>query len=168
MTSPPQNDDSQQLPDDGGKSHSADDALPPVQPPSAGFLLQLFFIPLIIVASIVMVWGMFSWLAHMGTDPRDLVRGLKALDDASWQRAYQLSEHLRNPEYDDLKQDQELAGELVDLLESELKEGRLDKARINLRVYLCRALGEFKLDTVTNVLVEAATTERDVKEIAVR
>lgn len=168
MTSPSSPDDPQLKANTSESSHSADDALPPVQAPSAGFLLQLFFIPLIIVASIVMVWGMFSWLAHMGSDPKDLVKGLKALDDASWQRAYQLSEHLRNPEYDNLKRDPELAGELVDLLESELKDGRLDKARINLRIYLCRALGEFELDSVTDVLVEAATTERDVKEIAVR
>ena len=51
--------------------------LPPVKAPSAGFLVQLFLIPMIIVSIIVMVWVLFSWIAHMGTDPRDLVRDLR-------------------------------------------------------------------------------------------
>ncbi len=49
-----------------------DQQLPPVKPPSPAFLMQLFFIPLIIVTIIVMVWLMFSWLAHMGTKPEQL------------------------------------------------------------------------------------------------
>jgi len=155
-------------PDPSGDSRLGGDALPPVQPPTVGFLLQLFFIPLIIVSAIVLVWGMFSWLAHMGSDPRDLVKDLRAMNDASFQRAYQLSEYLRNPEYADLRRDEELAGELVDLLQEQLTEGRFDKRRIDMRIYLCRALGEFELIFVAEVLTEAATLERDPKEIDVR
>jgi hypothetical protein len=40
--------------------------LPPVEAPSAGFLLQLFFIPMVIVTIIVSIWAMFSWLVHLG------------------------------------------------------------------------------------------------------
>jgi hypothetical protein len=149
-------------------ARSADDSLPPVQAPNASFLLQLFFIPLIIVAAIVLVWGMFSWLAHMGTDPKDLVKDLRAMNDSSWQRAYQLSEHLRNPEYAELKRDQGLADDLIELLDEELDDGQLDRARINLRIYLCRALGEFELANVADVLSKAAVIERDIKEVAVR
>lgn len=154
-----------------GGSHAADDALPPVQPPSASFLLQLFFIPLIIVLGIVAVWGMFSWLAHMGSDPRDLVKDLKAMNDASWQRAYQLSEHLRNPEYADLKKDTELANDLTELLSQHLAitdKRRTDQAHVNMRIYLCRALGEFELGFVAAILAEAATTERDAADTEVR
>jgi HEAT repeat protein len=149
-------------------ARSADDTLPPVQPPTIGFLLQLFFIPLIIVTAIVLVWGMFSWLAHMGSNPRDLVKDLRAMNDASWQSAYRLSEDLRNPEYAELKKDKELAGELAKLLEEHLDDARLDKSRLDMRVYLCRALGEFELVSVANVLARAASQETDVKEIAVR
>ena len=46
-----------------------DDALPPVEPPSAAFLVQLFVVPLTIVAcGLFVVWG-FYWLAQMGNDP---------------------------------------------------------------------------------------------------
>ena len=50
---------------------SADDALPPVEPPSAGFIVQLFVIPGIIVFIIVMIWLLFNWLAQKGNDPAD-------------------------------------------------------------------------------------------------
>ena len=53
-----------------------EDNLPPVQPPSAGFLMQLFVIPMVIVVVIVMVSLMFNWLAHMGTRPEQLVQEL--------------------------------------------------------------------------------------------
>ena len=38
-----------------------DDSLPPVEPPSAAFLVQLFLVPGIIVAIIVCVWLAFHW-----------------------------------------------------------------------------------------------------------
>ncbi len=59
-------------------SHSSEpvvpgDVLPPVEPPSAGFILQLFVVPGIIVAIIVMVWLLFNWVARTGNDPREYV-----------------------------------------------------------------------------------------------
>ena len=84
---------------------SPDDQLPPVQPPSAGFILQLFFIPLVIVSIIVSVWLLFTWLASAGNDPQDLVRDLKKLNDARWQKAVSLADLLRNPANDKLKDD---------------------------------------------------------------
>jgi hypothetical protein len=39
---------------------SPDDALPPVEPPSAGFIIQLFVVPGIIVVVVVMIWVMFN------------------------------------------------------------------------------------------------------------
>lgn len=146
----------------------ADDALPPVQPPTAAFLLQLFFIPMIIVSVIILVWGLFSWLAHMGSDPRDLVNDLKAMNDASWQRAYQLAEQLRNPENDALKDDQELADDLVAVLDAQLDAARTDQSWLNMRIYLCRALGEFRVPSVAPVLARAAEQERFPEELAVR
>ena len=56
---------------------SPNDALPPVEPPSAGFIVQLFVIPAVIVAIIIIVWATFNWLAHMGSDPRAHVEALK-------------------------------------------------------------------------------------------
>ncbi len=79
-----------------------DKPLPPIEPPSASFLVQLFVIPMIIVGIIVVVWLMFSWLAHMGSNPHELVRDLKKPNEASWQRALTLADLLRNPAHEDL------------------------------------------------------------------
>jgi len=148
--------------------HTKPDALPTVEPPSASFILQLFVIPLVIVTIIVMVWLMFSWLAHVGSDPRDLVRDLRRLNDASWQRALTLAELLRNPEYDQLKHDARMASELADVLQSQLAAGKSDDASIRLRMFLCKALGEFRVPDVLPALVAAARQENSVADVDVR
>jgi HEAT repeat protein len=137
----------------------ADDILPPVTPPTAGFLLQLFLIPLIIVAIIVMVWLMFSWLAHMGGDPRDLVRKLQKGDEASWQAAGTLANMLRDPQQKHLKYDQDLAKALGDVLKKQLPEAQTDENQIKLCMFLCRALGEFSTPEAAPALIEAAKSE---------
>src|SRR5436190_6234681 len=101
-----------------------DEALPHVTPPAAGFILQLFFIPLVIVSIIVMVWLLFSWLAQMGNDPKDLVRDLKKPNDARWQKALTLADLLRNKQYEHVKHDESMAQELADLLDAQLEEAR--------------------------------------------
>ena len=142
--------------------------LPPVEAPSSAFLLQLFMIPMIIVAIVVTVWLMFSWLAHLGSDPRDLVRDLGSLNKSSWQKAWTLSNLLRDPENDELKDDQELANELIRVLEKELENGSFDPARIRLRMFLSHCLGEFRLQSNIPTLLKAATLERDLAEVDVR
>jgi hypothetical protein len=147
---------------------SADEVLPPVRAPSAGFLFQLFLIPLVIVGIIVLVWVMFSWVAHMGSDPRDLVRDLKRVNASSWQKAYTLSTMLRNPEHDAIKDDSELVRELAQLLESEIDGGQMDQSRIFLRVYVARAIGEFRVTDGLPAMLRAVRTEREPEETDVR
>lgn len=151
-----------------GHPGSPDDVLPPVEPPSAGFILQLFFIPLVIVAIVVMVWLMFSWIAQAGSDPRDLVDNLKRLNDSSWQSALSLAEQLKNPEYDHLKNDHGLAKDLAEVLTSELKAASVEEPRLRLRIFLCRSLGEFHVSDGVDALVQAATQELKPEEINVR
>lgn len=139
------------------------ESLPDVTPPSASFILQLFLIPMIIVSIIVALWMMFSWLAHMGTNPEELVADVEKLNDGSWQRALTLADLLRNPQYDHLKDDRQLAQRLADVLLVQLDDGSLDKNRINLRLYLTRVLGEFRTPVVLPALVKAAVTERDAQ-----
>lgn len=147
---------------------SADDALPPVQAPTAGFLLQLFLIPLVIVSIIIMVWLMFSWLAQMGNDPAELVGDLKRLNEGSWQKALTLANLLRNPEYEELKRDHTVARELADVLDQQIEAAGMNEKQVRLRLFLCRALGEFQVDDGLPALVRAATTERDPVELDVR
>src|SRR5262245_45263721 len=103
--------------------------LPPVQPPTSGFLLQLFFIPLVIVLIIVVVWMLFSWLANMGATPRELIRELSRRNNASWQRAVTLAEILQAAPTGDpngVRQDRQMAAELSRILKDVYNSGAKD------------------------------------------
>ena len=53
-----------------------DDALPPVEAPNSGFIIQLFVIPLIIVAIIITIGFTVNWIAQAERDPKDLGMGI--------------------------------------------------------------------------------------------
>jgi len=151
-----------------GQSKLPSEPLPPVAPPTAGFILQLFLIPMIIVMIIVLVWLMFSWVVHMGSDPQGMVDGLKKGNDNSWQNASALADMLRNPQYEHLKDDHELAQKLADALDEQIDAKKYSDTQIRLRIFVCRALGEFRVDDGIPALLRAATTEREPEEIDVR
>jgi len=146
----------------------ANDALPPVEPPSAGFVVQLFFIPLVIVSLIVGVWLMFSWIAHAGSNPRALVAEIRKNNDASWQKAFELANLLRNSDADAIKDDEELAGDLCTFLDAELAAGLQDEAKVKLREFLCGVLGQFRVGQVVPTLVEAVRTQKSSVDLRVR
>jgi hypothetical protein len=146
-------------PADDSKSRrpmSPDHLLPPVEPPSAGFLVQLFLVPGLIVAIIVGVWLTFHWLAHLGQDPQAYVRTLRRDNEGRWQAALNLANDLRGPGGAVLKADATLAGELGRILADESKSGRTGEQSQMLRVYLCRALGEFTIPEALAPLLERA------------
>ena len=115
-----------------GTDSIPDDLLPPVEAPSAGFILQLFVIPLIIVAIIILVFFFLNHMAHMGSSPNETVRKLKKGDDAAWQQAVNLSNMFRNSKNEHLKHDSSLCLELADVLEAmgdlQGATGALDRA----------------------------------------
>ncbi|MFT5524512.1 MAG: hypothetical protein ACI9G1_000319 [Pirellulaceae bacterium] len=140
--------------------------LPPVEAPSAGFLLQLFLIPMVIVGIIVMVWLMFSWLAHMGNDPADLVQSMRRGSEKSWQDAATLADLLRDPRKEELRQSPELAKQLSELLREQLSapistQAKIGEQQIQFRCFLCKALGEFHIADGLPVLIEAMNQEDD-------
>jgi uncharacterized protein (UPF0147 family) len=141
---------------------------PPVEPPAATFLLQLFLIPLLIVIIIIAVWLLFSWLANMGNNPDDLVRDLQRLDQGSWRKAYALTNQLRDPEHDALKDDRALCRDLATALTVENQSSNVSRERTKLRIFLCRALGEFRVADGLEPLVEAARKERNDDDVNVR
>ena len=153
---------------------SPDSALPPVEAPTASFILQLFLIPLLIVSIVVLLWLVFSWMAHLGRDnPASLLKRLENFDENSWQAAKELADVLRSPDpkYDALRSDRELAGRLAELLENDMKTpatGQGKKYRAQRRMFLCRALGLFHVTDGLPVLLAAANQERDVVEAEVR
>ncbi len=145
------------------------DSLPPVEPPNAAFLVQLFLIPGLIVGIIVLVWSLFHWLAGAETvDPQHYVQKLRTDSPDLWQTAEHLAEMLRNDRSGALRNDPKLAAELADILQQRITRGGFDPESINLRVYLSKALGSFNTAAGLPVLLVAATTQRDPAELPVR
>lgn len=133
-----------------------DHHLPPVEPPSAAFLVQLFLAPAIIVGIIVSVWLSFHWLAHLGSDPQALVRTLRRDNEGRWQAALNLANDLRGPGGSTLKTDSRLAEQLGAILDEEVQSGRVGEQSQTLKLYLCRALGEFATPVAAAPLVRRA------------
>lgn len=147
---------------------SPDDQLPPVEPPSAGFIVQLFVIPALIVLIMFVLGAGVKWLVDRDNNPQAYVDALRRNNDARWQAAHDLADVLRNPRNAKLKDDAPLAESLAAILNKEIDDGGLEEKPIELRVYLCHLLGEFHAPAVLDVLVKAAQTERDPAEATVR
>lgn len=147
-----------------------DDALPPVEPPSAGLLLQLFVVPAVIVLLIVVVYiGLFQLFTSQA-DPKVFVERIDRNNTGSWQAASDLADRLRNPADKEIRKDRELALAIAQILERELGEASLDKHEIEMRMFLCKALGEFEIDSGLPALLQAAGPPRrnEEKELRVR
>jgi hypothetical protein len=140
------------VPRSGGRP-TADDMLPPVEPPSAGFLVQLFLVPGVIVAIIVGVWLTFHWLAHLGNDPQAYLRTLRRDSEGRWQAALNFANDLRGPGGAELKANAALAAEVGKVLNDEVAKGRTSEQSQQLKLYLCRALGEFAVPDAVPPLV---------------
>jgi hypothetical protein len=152
---------------DGERLHvSPDDALPRVEPPNASFIVQLFVLPAAIVAVIVLVWTMFNWLARMGSEPREYLQQIAKHNANSWVAANRLADELRtDPE---LAGDDRLAQDLGRVLEKSVQAGDLSADAVNLRAFLCQALGKFHVPDGLPALLVAAQAERDADEQVVR
>lgn len=145
----------------------AADSLPPVEPPSAAFLVQLFVVPLTIVTcGLFVVWG-FYWLAQMGNDPESYVRSLRRNNEGRWQVALNFANDLRGPGGAALKNDPTLAADLAGILADEVASGRpaggghaAEQSR-TLCMYLCRALGEFAVPEAAQPLLARAADPSD-------
>jgi transposase len=84
--------------------------LPPVQPPSAGFILQLFVVPGLIVLAIVAVWLLFGKLAGNEQDWKGLLVELQHPNEhRRWRGALGLAQMLKadqgasGPAWDDAR-----------------------------------------------------------------
>jgi len=150
---------------------AADDALPPVEPPSAGFILQLFVVPGVIVAVIVLVFLTFTWLARK-SDPQKYIAALQRPGPGRWQAAATLADVLRDGRYEEFRRDEDACRALAAMLQEEIRRGDEEVGRsenaIKLRQFLCRVLGEFHIDAGLAALIEAATTVRYPAELDVQ
>lgn len=145
---------------------SPDDALPRVEPPTGTFIVQLFVVPAIIVTLIVLVWVLFNWLAHMGSDPHQYLEQIRKQNANSWIAAHNLAEELRTKPA--LRQDAGVAKDLGAMLTESIDTGGFSKDDVQLRVFLCRALGEFTVPDGLPALLKAAHTQRREEDLDVR
>lgn len=157
-------------------SHSAHDSaslpddLPPVQPPSAGFIVQLFVVPALIVLAVVAVWAMFGRIAAGEQDWHLLVQELESPNPHVHRRAMfglaQLLDTDRRLEQDGqhLASNPEIATALTKLLEKQLQSPNADEETLSSQVYLTRAMGLIDLpEAAIPVLSKALDDQYDIE-----
>ena len=172
---PPQNEFSQGVVDADNRyaraRTSSDELLPPVEPPSAGFIIQLFVIPAVIVAAVVAIWFVIESLARRGEqDPAVIVKALKSNNQARFQQAKELADMLRLPQrYPEMKASHDLSHQIAAYVDELVAAGRPEDAEVTMRIFLVTALGEFHVDDGLPALLNAAQKdpERDVRRRAI-
>ena len=112
--------------------------LPKVEPPSAGFVVQLFVIPAVVVVVVIIVWLLFGKLAGGERDAMEYVRRLRS-PAANWRSAFELASLIQHDPA--IGSDPVLLGELTDLLSHELDKPNEDA---KLTQYVALTLGAFK------------------------
>jgi HEAT repeat protein len=139
--------------------HSSPESLPNVEPPTAGFILQLFLIPLLIVSIVIVLWLVFSWLAHSGqSDAKVVLKDLQQLGSNSFQRAHELAGLLQeqSEEGEKRRNDPQFAAEVgkAILHDIEVYPGEITDSHGKVRLFLCGALGEFEVPEAALPLVK--------------
>jgi HEAT repeats len=112
--------------------------LPPVEAPSAGFVVQLFVIPAVVVVVVVIVWLLFGKLAGGERDAMEYVERLRS-PTANWRMAFELASLIQHDAK--IGSDPVLLGELADLLSSELDRTDADPKTTQ---YVTLTLGAFR------------------------
>lgn len=164
-------------PDNAQLAPTTPDPLPPVEPPSARFIVQLFVVPGLIVAAIIGVWWSFGQLARGEQDWQKLVQDLKSSNDhrrgrAAYGLAMALAAEQRHPpEGPRLATNPQVAQELTAFLAESLKNSSQEPTVIEQQKYLIGAVGLLDLpDVVFPVLRTALQSQQDaeVRRFAVR
>ena len=145
--------------------------LPPVEPPSAGFIVQLFVVPGLIVAAIIGVWVMFGRIAEGRQDWRELVAELPSGNEQRrWRAALGLAQMLKADQAattdseDRLSRNPEVARSLVVLLDEQLQSRSKQKDDLKQQAFLARTLGFLDVPaTVVPALLRALDTQYDVE-----
>jgi HEAT repeat protein len=144
----------------------APEHLPPVQPPSAGFIVQLFLVPALIVTVVVGVYLLFGQLAAGEQDWRRQLSDLRSDNPhVRWRGALGLAQMLQSDAAVDgqlLRQNREVGTELANLLQSSLDRPTHTEDDLKRQEFLTRTLGQLDLpDVALPVLVQAIQPGED-------
>ncbi|MBL8808934.1 MAG: HEAT repeat domain-containing protein [Planctomycetaceae bacterium] len=145
--------------------------LPPVTPPSAGFIVQLFLIPALIVMGVVSVWALFGKLADSESDWTALVSELGSNNEhRRWRAAQGLAQLIRNDQAsppvdrEPLARNPDVAIALTALLKDSLASTTPSDEDLTHQQFIARALGALEADDVTlPVLAIAMEDGRDLE-----
>lgn len=144
------------------------DELPPVQPPSAGFIVQLFLIPALIVLAVVGVWALFGRMAAGEQDWRELVDEIKNTNEhRRWRGANGLADLLATDlrlgeRGQKLSSNPEIASALSNLLSEGLEKRSQREDDLKQQAFLAMTLGMSDVtDTTMPVLIKAMQPEQD-------
>jgi len=141
----------EEIPHDGDQP-----VLPPVEPPSAGFIMQLFVVPALIVLAVVVVWAFFGKIAASEEDWRELVEDIRNTNEhRRWRGADGLARLLQSDQQlgdsgQHLAANPEIARVLVGLFDEELKRHSQRDDDMKQEAFLARTLG--LLDSPKTVL----------------
>lgn len=144
------------------------ESLPPVEPPSASFIMQLFLVPGLIVAAVIGVWALFGQLSSGEQDWRQLIAEIRSTNEhRRWRGATSLAQVLRaDAELGDagqkLSANPQIAQELANVMNELLQESVQDKELISQQSFVARTLGWMdSQDIVLPPLMEAVQPKYD-------
>ena len=139
---------------------TGDEELPPVEPPSAGFIVQLFVVPAIIVAMIVGVYLLFGRLASGEQDWRKQLTDVRSENPhVRWRGALGLAQMLNADAAADgerLAENRDVATEIASLLEESIQKASVGEDDLKQQEFLVRTLGMIDVDDVTVPVLRAA------------
>jgi len=128
--------------------------LPPVEPPSAGFIIQLFVVPGLIVLAIVGVYLVFGKLATGGQDWREQVTDLRHPNEhRRWRGGLGLAQILTADQElgeggQHLAQNREIAQALAEMLAEEIKKANPSDDDLKYQAFLASTLGKLDLPEI--------------------
>jgi len=159
------------IPESAEPAEFRPEELPPVTPPSAGFIVQLFLIPALIVMALVAVWALFGKLADSDSDWKQLATELSSSNEhRRWRAALGLAQLLQNEQIH-LPQDQEplaknplVVDSLTRLFSESLASTTITDEDIRHQEFLARTLAALDADEKTlPILAEGMKDSRNIE-----
>lgn len=155
---------------EGSSAPFSPEDLPPVEPPSAGFILQLFVVPAVIVGVILGVWALFRMSASSDYNWERQIGELRQENEhRRWRGANSLVQMLQadaqaGEQSQNLRSNPELAEKLGGILEEQMAKGDTSEENRKLLAYLIIALGWLDAhDATIPLLIESTGSTHDLE-----
>lgn len=138
--------------------------LPPVEPPSAGLIVQLFLVPAIIVAAVIGVYALFGRMASQEQDWRQLTSDVRSDNPhIRWRGALGLAQLLdadaqRGENSQKLSQNTEIATALAGLYQELIQHNAPSEEELKQIEFLSKAIGRME---VADVMIPVLQTGID-------